>query len=76
MISPAPNLLGRVSPRSLTRSSIANAARLYSSTSASTVPLVYDLHEPPKPIADQKTSPILFMHGLFGSKKNNRSISK
>ncbi|KAB5575886.1 Alpha/Beta hydrolase protein [Coniochaeta sp. 2T2.1] len=40
------------------------------------VSLAYDHHEPPKPSADAKTSPILFMHGLFGSKKNNRSISK
>ena len=43
----------------------------------STVSLVYDLHEPAKPqVPDKQTSPIIFMHGLFGSKKNNRSISK
>lgn len=51
-----------------------------SSTSGSiaTVPLVYDLHQPAKPVSDNpdRTSPILFLHGLFGSKKNNRSISK
>ncbi|KAK3685992.1 Alpha/Beta hydrolase protein [Podospora appendiculata] len=41
-----------------------------------TVPLVYDLHAPSKPVADAKTSPIIVMHGLFGSKKNNRGISK
>lgn len=43
-----------------------------------TVPLSYDLHEPAKPVSDNtnRTSPILFLHGLFGSKKNNRSISK
>ncbi|KAK3945025.1 Abhydrolase domain-containing protein IMO32 [Diplogelasinospora grovesii] len=46
------------------------------STVKDTVPLVYDLHEPAKPVADRQTSPIIFMHGLFGSKKNNRSISK
>lgn len=39
-------------------------------------PLVYDLHEPAKPRFDEKTEPILFLHGLFGSKKNNRGISK
>jgi hypothetical protein len=39
-------------------------------------PLVYDLHEPAKPKFDEKTEPILFLHGLFGSKKNNRGISK
>lgn len=51
-----------------------------SSTSGAiaTVPLVYDLHQPAKPVSDNpdRTSPILFLHGLFGSKKNNRSISK
>lgn len=72
MIGPAPFLLRRVSPRGLSLHCVART-RLYSS---GTVPLAYDLHEPPKPVADQKTSPILFMHGLFGSKKNNRSISK
>ncbi|KAB5563376.1 Alpha/Beta hydrolase protein [Coniochaeta sp. 2T2.1] len=84
MIGPAPLLLlRRVSPQGLTSScSKATAAiRLYSSSSASTqdtaaVSLAYDHHEPPKPAVDAKTSPILFMHGLFGSKKNNRSISK
>lgn len=46
--------------------------------SISTVPLAYDLHEPAKPASDDpnRKSPILFMHGLFGSKKNNRSISR
>lgn len=54
-------------------------SHFYSSgASISTVPLVYDLHEPSRPVSDNpnRTSPILFMHGLFGSKKNNRSISK
>jgi hypothetical protein len=27
-------------------------------------------------VADKQTSPIIFMHGLFGSKKNNRTIRK
>lgn len=50
----------------------------YSTSAIKTVPLVYDLHEPAKPVSDDpnRSSPILFMHGLFGSKKNNRSISK
>ncbi|CAM1508538.1 Fc.00g053860.m01.CDS01 [Cosmosporella sp. VM-42] len=39
-------------------------------------PLAYDLHEPPKPRTDKQNAPILFLHGLFGSKKNNRGISK
>ncbi|KIH88632.1 hypothetical protein SPBR_07334 [Sporothrix brasiliensis 5110] len=40
------------------------------------VKLAFDLHKPEKPVADDKTRPILVLHGLFGSKKNNRSISK
>lgn len=57
----------------------------YSTSSIPTVPLAYDLHEaplrnkdgPPRESKDpNKVSPILFLHGLFGSKKNNRSISK
>jgi hypothetical protein len=40
--------------------------RSYATTS-SYVPLVYDLHEPAKPIADSKTQPIIVAHGLFGS---------
>ncbi|KAK4164879.1 Alpha/Beta hydrolase protein [Cladorrhinum sp. PSN259] len=52
------------------------AARLITSSPFSTVPLAYDLHKPAKPVTDSKTSPIIVMHGLFGSKKNNRTISK
>lgn len=44
--------------------------------SMATVSLAYDLHEPPTPVADKQTAPIIVMHGLFGSKKNNRTISK
>lgn len=39
------------------------------------VSLAYDLHEPQKPSSNAPGA-IIFMHGLFGSKKNNRSISK
>ncbi|KAJ6784868.1 hypothetical protein PWT90_00888 [Aphanocladium album] len=38
--------------------------------------LAYDLHEPPKPRTTPDNAPILFLHGLFGSKKNNRAMSK
>nr|POF18022.1 abhydrolase domain-containing protein c22h12.03 [Quercus suber] len=44
------------------------------------ITLAYDLHEPPAKQdandAVKLNSPIIFIHGLFGSKKNNRSISK
>ncbi|CAJ2507480.1 Uu.00g086660.m01.CDS01 [Anthostomella pinea] len=50
-------------------------SRPYSSSS-SRVPLVFDHHEPPKSDRHRQDAPIIFMHGLFGSKKNNRSVSK
>lgn len=40
------------------------------------VSLAYDLYEPPKAVTAAHTGSIIFMHGLFGSKRNNRSISK
>ncbi|KAI1331933.1 alpha beta hydrolase fold family [Xylariaceae sp. FL0255] len=41
------------------------------------VKLVFDHHEPPKTAErSPQDSPIIFMHGLFGSKKNNRSVCK
>ncbi|KAG9232978.1 prolyl oligopeptidase-like protein [Amylocarpus encephaloides] len=49
------------------------ASRCY--TTASRISLAYDLHEPANPASDAPGA-IIFMHGLFGSKKNNRSISK
>ncbi|KAI1662975.1 alpha/beta-hydrolase [Daldinia decipiens] len=68
-----------ISPRSpLGLSFRAIISRPYSSSSAAhhTVPLAFDHHEPPKGGHDHKDSPIIFMHGLFGSKKNNRSVSR
>lgn len=38
-----------------------------------TVPLAHDLHKAPK---ESTKSPLLILHGLFGSKMNNRTISK
>lgn len=41
--------------------------------------LAFDLHKPSSSktlLEDSPRAPIIFMHGLFGSKKNNRSISK
>jgi pimeloyl-ACP methyl ester carboxylesterase len=46
------------------------------------IKIAYDLHEPPtKPDSGlqglrENAPPILFLHGLFGSKKNNRGMSK
>ncbi|KAI1491119.1 alpha beta hydrolase fold family [Biscogniauxia mediterranea] len=64
--------------------------RLYSTTTADNtrvVRLVYDHHEPPSsgatitPTPDddnnnKRDSPIVFLHGLFGSKKNNRTVCR
>lgn len=65
------------------------ASHFSSSTTRTTtkaVRLAYDLHEPVGGVRDtnnnnkqhdgRKAPPIIFLHGLFGSKKNNRSISK
>lgn len=58
--------------------------RFYSTTELSNgITLAYDLHEPPTKKSNDTQSPspnnappIIFIHGLFGSKKNNRSMSK
>ena len=52
--------------------------RTYSTTELSNgITMAYDLHEPPKDSSrSTKAAPIVICHGLFGSKKNNRSISK
>ena len=38
--------------------------------------LAYALHEPSKIEMSKSSRAIIIMHGLFGSKQNNRSISK
>lgn len=38
--------------------------------------LAYALHESPKSEPSNSDRAIIIMHGLFGSKQNNRSISK
>lgn len=45
------------------------------STTIPTVDLSFDKHTPPKEPAYEK-SPIIFLHGLFGSKSNTRSVAK
>ncbi|KKA25959.1 hypothetical protein TD95_002143 [Thielaviopsis punctulata] len=39
-----------------------------------TVQLSFEIHHPPNPLSEAPR-PIVFMHGLFGCKKNNRTIS-
>ena len=54
--------------------------RAYATTQLSNgITLAYDLHEPPKDAKKSSTddgAAILFIHGLFGSKANNRGMSK
>lgn len=70
--------LNATSPLSfITTSSSAAAAATARRTYASMGQrLAYDLHKPARPRADERTRPILFLHGLFGAKKNNRGMSK
>lgn len=53
-------------------------SRPFSSNASRQLQLAFDLHEPPKDhsFSSSPSSPIVFVHGLFGSKKNNRSMSK
>ncbi|KAI1310062.1 alpha beta hydrolase fold family [Xylaria venustula] len=66
------------SPRSSPlAASIRSLCRTYSSsTTGGRVQLVFDHHAPPKSDRHRQDAPIIFMHGLFGSKKNNRTVSK
>jgi hypothetical protein len=59
-------------PAKLASLAVVALRRSYSSATVS--PLSFDLHESPR--SGEKGTPIIFMHGLFGSKKNNRTISK
>lgn len=43
------------------------------SKSIETVPLAFDKHESP---TESIKSPLIFLHGLFGSKSNNRTVAK
>jgi pimeloyl-ACP methyl ester carboxylesterase len=53
-----------------------NARRAFSTTELdSGVKIAFDLFEPEKE-ATAKDAPIVFIHGLFGSKRNNGSMSK
>ena len=56
---------------------LATPIRTYAAAAGSRVELAFDHHAPPNegPHGPQD-APIIFMHGLFGSKKNNRSVSK
>ncbi|KAI9797543.1 MAG: hypothetical protein M1833_005454 [Piccolia ochrophora] len=46
------------------------------STPSAALRLAFTVHDPPNHRQNDDAIPIIFLHGLFGSKKNNRSISK
>ncbi|CRK48342.1 hypothetical protein BN1723_007984 [Verticillium longisporum] len=70
---PRPSLVGRI----IHQAKITRQGRSVSTSTKAPLKLVYDLYEPPTSRAQGHDShPIIFLHGLFGSKKNNRSISK
>ncbi|KAH8691140.1 putative proline iminopeptidase [Talaromyces proteolyticus] len=50
--------------------------RTFSASNFQQVELSYQRIEPPSSNGQPSGQPIIFMHGLFGSKRNNRSISK
>lgn len=48
-------------------------------SAATRVPLAYELHSSPKGAGvseSKKTTPILFLHGFLGSKRENRPVSR
>lgn len=55
-----------------------HAKRLFSTARLGNgITMAYDLHEPPKgKDAGPANAPIVFIHGLLGSKQNNRGMSK
>ncbi|KAK5003394.1 hypothetical protein LTR39_006434 [Cryomyces antarcticus] len=61
--------LRQTSPHQLHRSFSSSPVSNY-------VKLAYDLHKPAKDTdeASTRNAPVIFIHGLFGSKKNNRSM--
>lgn len=55
---------------------LSKAIRSHPFSSSHTLTLAYDHHAPPGSDRYPQDAPIIFMHGLFGSKKNNRTVSK
>ncbi|CAG8959369.1 hypothetical protein HYFRA_00001267 [Hymenoscyphus fraxineus] len=65
----------RVALRALPALRVAAPRNPYSTIKSPQVPLSYEVHEPANP-SSKAPGAIIFMHGLFGSKKNNRSIKR
>lgn len=68
-----PNALLQTPSRS-TRRAFSNTRPLLT---GDVVNLAFQRHDPPeKPNAAEARPPIIIMHGLFGSQRNNRTMSK
>ncbi|KAG7147427.1 alcohol acetyltransferase like protein [Verticillium longisporum] len=68
-----PSLVGRI----IYQAKITRQGRSFGTSTQAHLKLAYDLYEPSSSRAKgDDCHPIVFLHGLFGSKKNNRSISK
>jgi len=69
----------RMNHNAFFRNSGRKLARAFTAESFSrnieTVRLAFDKHSPPSNVVP-RGSPIIFLHGLFGSKINNRTVSK
>ncbi len=52
------------------------ASHCFQTNSTRHLSLAYALHEPPLAESAKAQPAIIIMHGLFGSKQNNRGISK
>jgi hypothetical protein len=76
--TPVPRMQGpfRVVPRLAGGRSRPWATRIRTLQHARTLSLAYTLQRPADGEIDERYAPIIMMHGLFGSKQNNRSISK
>jgi hypothetical protein len=60
-----------------TRRQLSSSRFLSSSrSSGDTVELAFQRHDPPEKTSTKGPGPIIIMHGLFGSQRNNRTMSK
>ena len=74
-----PNTIAHASSRVqvLPRRQLSSSRKLLSNDkSDAIVELAFQRHDPPEKTALKGPGPIIIMHGLFGSQRNNRTMSK
>ncbi|KAF2763614.1 alpha/beta-hydrolase [Teratosphaeria nubilosa] len=77
MLCARPLLRSTLHPHPALTTTTTSSTRAISTTKLPNgISLAYDLHSPPHGKPLNNAPPIIFIHGLFGSKKNNRSMSK